>query len=368
MNSWFRRYLLPGFVFQSIIIAGGYGTGRELVEFFLRFGPLGGLLGMLLPSTILVSITAMASFEFVRVFGTYDYRTFFQRLLGRGWFVYEIGYLAAVLLILAVIGSAAGTFLLETFGLPYAAGVVGLLVTVGFLVFKGTDAIERFLSGWSFVLYGVYLVFFAWSIGAFGEAIGAAFASGEAREGWALSGFRYGVLQVSLVPAMLFATRHIRRRREALWAGALTGPIAIIPGVLFLVAMAGQYPGIVDRPVPANYLLELLGSRGFQIAFQVVLFGTLIESGTGVIHAFNERVAGVFAARRAHMPPTLRPAVAVLLLILASLLSRFGIIDLIATGYGALSWAFLFIFVLPLLTIGMYRLYQGEAGNRGGSP
>jgi len=199
------------------------------------------------------------------------------------------------------------------------------------------------------------------------QSLGAAFASGEAREGWVLSGFRYGVLQVSLVPAMLFATRHIRRRREALWAGALTGPIAIIPGVLFLVAMAGQYPGIVDRPVPANYLLELLGSRGFQIAFQVVLLGTLIESGTGVIHAFNERVAGVFAAREAHMPPALRPAVAVLLLILAALLSRFGIIDLIATGYGALSWAFLFIFVLPLLTIGIYRLRRYGAGERGGS-
>ena len=33
-SSWFQRYLLPGFVFQSVIIAGGYGTGRELVEFF----------------------------------------------------------------------------------------------------------------------------------------------------------------------------------------------------------------------------------------------------------------------------------------------------------------------------------------------
>ena len=172
MTSWFRRYLLPGFVFQSIIIAGGYGTGRELVEFFLRFGPLGGLLGMLLPSMLLVSLTSMASFEFARAFGTYDYRTFFQRLLGRGWFVYEIGYLSAVLLILAVIGSAAGTFLLETFGLPYAVGVVGLLVTIGFLVFKGTGTIERFFSGWSFLLYGVYIFFFAWSISRFGAASG----------------------------------------------------------------------------------------------------------------------------------------------------------------------------------------------------
>ena len=32
----FKKYFLPGFVFQSMVIGGGYGTGRELVEFFLQ--------------------------------------------------------------------------------------------------------------------------------------------------------------------------------------------------------------------------------------------------------------------------------------------------------------------------------------------
>jgi uncharacterized membrane protein YkvI len=59
--TWLRRYLLPGLVFQSIIIAGGYGTGRELVEFFLRFGPIGGLLGLLLPSIIVTSVTSLVA-------------------------------------------------------------------------------------------------------------------------------------------------------------------------------------------------------------------------------------------------------------------------------------------------------------------
>ena len=45
--SFFKKYLLPGFVFQSVVIAGGYGTGREIVEYFLSYGPLGGLLRML---------------------------------------------------------------------------------------------------------------------------------------------------------------------------------------------------------------------------------------------------------------------------------------------------------------------------------
>ena len=39
MSDFFRRYLLPGFVFEAAVIGGGYATGRELVEFFLPAGP-----------------------------------------------------------------------------------------------------------------------------------------------------------------------------------------------------------------------------------------------------------------------------------------------------------------------------------------
>ena len=42
----FQKYFVPGIVFQSCVIAGGYGTGRELVEYFMGYGPKGGLLGM----------------------------------------------------------------------------------------------------------------------------------------------------------------------------------------------------------------------------------------------------------------------------------------------------------------------------------
>lgn len=359
MPSWFRRYLLPGLVFQSIIIAGGYGTGRELVEFFLEYGVVGGLLGMI-PATIVVSITCMIGFEFARAYASYDYRSYFKHLLGRGWFTYEIGYLTAVMLVLAVIGSAAGTFLEETFGLPGSVGAVALLVAIGVLVFKGTATIERFFAGWSFLLYGAYLVLFIWSMARFGGQISAGIAGGEALTGWFSSGVRYAALLVALVPAMLFATRHIGRRREALWAGALAGPISMIPALLFFLALAGQYPGVLDRPVPANHMLEVLGSRPFQIVFQLILFGTLIETGAGLIHAFNERIDGVYRARGSSMPARWRPLIALFLLTTGYAMSRIGLVDLIGMGYNAMSFVFMAIVVVPLLTVGVYKL-RGRA-------
>ena len=113
---------------------------------------------------------------------------------------------------------------------------------------------------------------------------------GDVAAGWAVGGVRYAAYNLAIIPAVLFAVRHAETRKEAVTAGLLTGPIAIVPGLLFYLVMCGQYPAILDRTVPANHVLAVLGSRTFQIVFQVILFGTLIETGTGLIHAVNELI------------------------------------------------------------------------------
>ncbi len=355
-SSVFQRYFLPGFVFQSVVIAGGYGTGRELAEFFLSEGPLGGLLAMLLVSTVIWSAVCASSFEFARVFRAYDYRNFFRQLLGWAWPSFEICYFALVLIILAVIAAAAGSILQETFGLHYAVGVIGMMACVGYLVFRGSGTIEKFLAGWSFLLYGVYIVFFVWAFTKFGGDTISALASGECSSTWPIGGVRYAAYNLAVIPAVLFCTRHMQSRKEAITAGLLAGPIAIVPGFLFYMTMVGQYPVILTSTVPANYLLELIGSRSFQLVFQVVLFGTLVETGTGLIHAVNERIAKVYAERDASMPLFIRPVTAIVLLVAGALLAQFGLIGLIAQGYGKLTWIFLIIFVIPVLTWGVWKI------------
>ncbi len=350
-----KRYLVPGLVFQTVVIAGGYGTGRELVEFFLSYGPLGGLLAMAVTTLIWSAVCAVA-FEFARSQEVYDYRNFCLKLLGRFWGAFEVCYLGMMLLVLAVVAAAAGSILQETFGLGYLTGVILMMAAVGFLVFKGSSTLEKLFSYWALLLSLTYLVFCVWCFQRFGTQIIAGFASMEVRPGWLVGGSQYAGYNIGIVPAVFFCLRQLTKRKEAISAGLLAGPITIFPAFLFYLAMVGEYPAILTQTVPANYLLGLLGSRAFQYFFQIILLGTLIQTGTGLIHAFNERVAGVFTEKGTTMPSFIRPAVAVALLVVASLMAQFGLIDLIAKGYGTITWGFWLVFVIPVLTVGIWKL------------
>lgn len=362
-RSRLRSLLLPAFVFQSVVIAGGYGTGRELAEFFLTEGPWGGILAMGI-STLIWSSVCTVTYELARMGGTYDYRSFLRGLLGPGWLLYEWAYLLFMLLILAVIAAAAGSLLEETFRLPYWVGVSGIMAAVGGLALAGTRIIERFMTGWSVVLYAAYLVLFAWCLARYSGETAGAFSTSSVGTGWALAGVRYAAYNIALIPPLLFSVRGLSSRRETFLAGLLSGPVAMVPGLLFFMAMVGHYPGILDRPVPANFLLETLGSRSFQVFFQIVLFGTLIETGIGLIHGMNERISHVLEERGHRMPAFFRPLAALFLLFAGTGLAGVGLVDLIARGYGTLTWVFLGVYVIPVLTLGAWKIGRSGGGSR----
>ena len=325
------------------------------MEYFLNFGPLGGLLGMLLVTTVIWSLVLAVTFEFARVFKAYD-RTFFMNLLGPFWWLFEVLYIIFLLIVLAVIGSAAGVLLRDNFGIPYIVGVIFMLLAVGFLTFKGSGLIENFLSLWSMALYVVYGVFFVVALIKFGPVIQENFGTGLIKSGWLVGGFKYALYNLACVAAVFFCLTHIKTRKEAIIAGALAGPIGIIPGFFFFVAIVGHYPEILPIEVPAIYVLQKTGLPAMLIIFQVILFGTLIETGTGMIHSVNERIQSALKTQGKSLARWHRPLISTGMLLIALGFSTFGLINLIAKGYGAVSWGFLFVFILPVLTWGVIKI------------
>ena len=362
MGDLFRRYLLPGFVFESAVIAGGYATGRELVEFFLPAGPWGGLLGMVV-SMLVWSAVLMVSFELARRARAYDYRSFFKLLLGRGWFLFEIAYFLLVVIIMAVMGAAAGEIAHDLFGLPKLAGSLGMIAATGLMLFYSSAAIEKFLALSVGYLYLVYIVFVVWSLVAFGDRIEANLAAVPLGDDWFKAGVTYAGYNVATIPAVLFCIRHLSTRREALVAGALAGPLGMLPGVLFYIAMVGFYDEIGSVALPSAFLLAKLQAPWFEWAFQIAVLLTLVDTGVAILHAINERVAKVYEERQRPMPRMLRPALAVAVMIVSVYAaSAIGLIDLIAKGYGWLTYAFIVLLIVPVLTIGVWRLWRGKTG------
>lgn len=362
--SFFNRLIVPGLIFQSTMIGGGYATGRELVEFFLLLGPRAGLAAMLV-ATGIVSLVCAIAFELARRYALYDYRIFFQKLLGPAWIVFELAFLSLVLLVLSILGAAANEIVSSRFDVPAMSGSLILMAAVGVLVFWGSNAIKNFLSAWSVLLYLTYGALITWSLVEFGGEIQNNLrAGGQAAFGVSSlkAGITYAGYNVVTFTSVLFVVRHFTNRRDALWAGALCGPLGMIPGLLLLLSMTAHYPQVNDQALPINYLLNQLEAPALIIFIQLVIFGTFVETGTAFLHSVNERISFVFHERSAEMPRALRPAVSVGFMAIAIFVAdAVGIVNLIGQGYTYATYLFLGIVVVPLLTRGVLLIRQRES-------
>jgi len=356
-DSFFKRVLLPGFILQSVLIGGGYATGRELVEFFLSSGPLGGFLGILV-ATAALSLISMISFELARVTHSYTYRSFFKQLLGKGWFVYELAYFALGILVLAVIGSAAGQVVADHLAIDSNVGTIGLMVAVCVLVAWGTKLIEQVLVGWSFLLYVTYGVFVYLYLDNHGGQLGNQLFGGSVESGWFINAIKYVGYNVAALPLILFCVRHMSSRQDAMLAGLFAGPLAMIPALVFYLAMVASSDQILAAAVPSDYMMQQLNAPWLQAIFYVVLFGTFVETGTAFVHAMNERISEVFVENKKSMPKGLRAALAAVVLTASVYLAgSVGLVGLIGGGYGTLTWVFVAVFIVPVLSWGAYRVF-----------
>ena len=358
-NSCFKKYLLPGFIFQSLVIGGGYGTGRELVEFFLLMGPKNGIIGMLV-SMVIWCVVLACTFELSRQFKSYDYRSFLIKILGKGWILYEITYLIGLILVISVLGSASGNLVTEVLNLPTIVGTIIMIFMVGILAFFGTKIIEGFFAYWSIFLYLVFLVLIIWINSIYGDQIINNFYLPEESASWFKNGIMYAAYNVGPVAAILFCLTSIKTRKEALISGVLAGVIAIIPGIMIFYSLVSFYPNINQETIPTNFLLDKIGSITFKFIFQLILFGTFVETGVGLIHGFNERISNWLKKDKGDELSRINRFIISIFLLLISifLAEKFGLIDLIAKGYGTLTWAYWIVFVIPVLFIALKKIFK----------
>jgi uncharacterized membrane protein YkvI len=363
--SSLNRFVLPGLAFKAVVIGGGYATGRELVEFFMPSGPVGGLYGMILAMvawSVICALTFLLAFKL----NVHDYQSFFRALLGRFDVTFEIIYFAYLILILAVFGSAAGAIGAAVLGLPLIVGTLALVLAVLVVCAAGQGAAEAVFKYVSVLLYSVYALFLALSLWSFTPQIAGGFAAPVPTTGWVIGGLTYASYNVIGAVLILPVLRHLRSERDAVISGLLAGPLAMVPAIIFFVCLVAFYPQVLGEALPSDYVLRALGQPVFHFLFQLMVFFALLECSVGFVQAFNARI-DVFNERRGRRtPPWIRVAVpGVLTFGSVFIASTIGLVALIAQGYRAMAYGVMVVFLLPLFTIGLVRIVSlGRRGAR----
>jgi len=389
----FGRLLLPAVVLQSVLIGGGYATGREIVAYGARFGTRGwvAVLGIFLGFTV----TAFFTFEVARRFGTYEYKSFMRRLIGRGWPAFDVLYVVMALVIIAVMASAAAHILEETLGVPSLVGTTAVVLIVGVLSYHGASVIEAFKSAGTALLYLAYLTFSGLVLaarhaelaavfaggGAAGAAHGAAgAAAGSAPAAVAAAvdpgaslvaivgtGILYVGYNLAVYPTALYTLHRQRARRDTAWAALIAGLLMTVPFALTWLCLMAFYPSaaVFDAPVPWLPMLRSLGRPWLIGVFGVVMGWTLVETSVGLIHALLDRIDADLAridsgplAGADGLSSLQSGVLGASILVGAALLSRVGIIALVSKAYSFLGYAFIALFAVPLLTVGAWKVLR----------
>jgi uncharacterized membrane protein YkvI len=357
-RRWVTSVLMPAAVFQSVIVGGAYGTGREVAEFVSRFGPWGGL-GVIALAGVGFGVILAVSFELARITRCFDYRRFLRGLLGAGWILYEIMFVLLLLIVLAVTGAAAGKVLAETFALDQRIGIALMLAAVVLTTYCGRRLVEVTLTTGAILLTSVIVLVCVSAAYRSGAEIVHSFATASTPPGWATSALVFVLYNSALAPVLLYVAVPLENRREALSAGFAAGFAGVLPALLFHLAFMSAYPAIIDAEIPTYWLIKRLEIPLLLGLYVCVLFMTIVQTGVGVLQGVNERLDNWWRERHGKPFSALQHGLVAAAAVIGSLLlAKLGIVKLVAQGYGSLAWGFLFVYTVPVLTLGVARIIQ----------
>ena len=92
----------------------------------------------------------------------------------------------------------------------------------------------------------------------FGNEIQQAFASESMVGSWAAGGTVYAGYNLIGAVVILPVMRHLTSNRDAVIAGLLSGPLAMLPGALFFICMVAFLPDIASATLPSDFMLQRL--------------------------------------------------------------------------------------------------------------
>lgn len=333
--------------FIGTIVGAGFASGQEILKFFSHFGCM-GIAGLIL-SCLLFCITGILIMSLGHRLRAVSFGEVVSHVCGR-----HLGPVMELLLGLFLFGSlsvmlaGAGAVFSQQWGIPYFAGTVITLIISVITVLSGMKGI---INANSIVVPIMVIVCLTATVPAVsGEKLRALHTgflpvAQGASSFWGVSALLYVSYNMTMGVSVLAPLgKEIRNRQALVWGGILGGLGLGIMALFINLAILSHYPDSAGYEIPSLFLAGRL-ARTVQMAFSFVLWAEIFTTIIGTVFGLAARISG---GNR-----TAFTVSAVLLMVLALVLSQFGFSGLVGTVYplfGYVSLLFLIaLFASPYL-------------------
>lgn len=361
MNKFIRYYLVPGAIFQSSIIAGGYGTGREVMEYISRYGAWGGVVACLVAGLVFTVVLSL-TWELARITKTYDYHSFTKVLLGRAWISYEALFICTLFLVQAVLAAAAGKILSDILPVDPWVGIILMLVVIVILNYFGRAVVVACMGITSVLVTVVLLVYCALAINHQPETMAVLFSVADYEGTEAMfSGAKFAMYNCLSIPVILYAVAGQESRRQTFFAGLFGGIFAMIPAVLLHLSFVGNISDLLNYDLPTYWMFKQFDMQWVTTIYLLVLFATVAQSGVGVLQGLNERIDNSLTKVRGRgLSKASHALIAAAVVLISGLFAQLGVVALIGQGYQFIAFGLFVVYLLPLLTLGLSRIIAAK--------
>ncbi len=351
-------------------IGPGLSSGTMINAFFVRFGIFGIFLGIF--AMALLSVAIYYSMEFSRLYKTYNYQSWSTKLYGQKWvvFLFDILFLAAVLVGMSGCISTVGTLLQNFFGLNYWIGA-GFVVVIGSVLCAfGSSLIRRASSYMIFIILGVLaLVIVLVLIFGEGDIAGSiavqstTLPSSNGFVGALWSAIVYASLQGNIVVNITAVSETLPDRKTskkaaiATWIGNTS---ILLVMALILFSYSGNH-AITQEPLPFYYILDSLGFDWLTFVYVLMVILAVLSSVMSFMFAGVARFGKYYRSKTEGANHAVRDGTFTFILLLACIaISGFGIMAIVRVGYTAMGYMYLPLVMLPVIFIGRKMISQKQ--------
>lgn len=356
-------FFAVAFVWFTTHFGGGFASGRQLTQFFVQYGWYALFTPVI--AIFLNAIVFYYAWEFSVRHKKFQYKSWcdafyspYQKIFSN---LYELVFNLTLVTATAVAFATGGATMTAVMGTPYVLNTAIIAIIMLILTIYGADVIRAVASWVAIIIISGLLIIYGSNFIVALPNLREVIRTAPSPQGFLPAlwqAIKYTSLQAAVVGTYI-AVADVLKDKSDVKKAAITG-FLLNAGIMTLAAavLLSHYPNILPEAVPVIYIINNgVGGKVGEMLVSLLIFLGVISTGVNLIYGGTKRILSVFAKDDAKKISKKKDIMVSSIYVLITWgIALYGLIPLVAKGYGYIGYIALPVVVIPII-------YKGVTGS-----